>query len=135
MTVNVKLNVDAARLLDGRTGEVGRVMAGFAGVVTRVVRQVADERVHVRTGRYRSGITSTWDGRRILTTATAPYSAILEGGSRPHVIRPRNPDGFLRFTGRDGTVVYAKRVQHPGTRPYRILSDGVIRAGREHFGR
>jgi hypothetical protein len=36
-------------------------------------------------------------------------------GTRPHVIRPRRPGGVLRFTV-NGRVVYARYVNHPGTK-------------------
>lgn len=45
---------------------------------------------------------------------TASY---LEHGTVPHEIRPRRKR-FLRFVSRDGNVVFARKVQHPGTRPY-----------------
>lgn len=44
-----------------------------------------------------------------------PYSAVHHFGSRPHVILPRKPGGVLRFPSRGG-VVYARRVNHPGTK-------------------
>lgn len=36
-------------------------------------------------------------------------------GTRPHTIRPRKPGGVLRFTV-NGRVVYARFVNHPGTK-------------------
>lgn len=44
------------------------------------------------------------------------YAAIVQVGSVPHEIRPRNPQGFLKFKV-GGRTVYAKRVFHPGTLP------------------
>lgn len=44
-----------------------------------------------------------------------PYGLFMEVSTRPHIIRPRNPNGWLRwFAG--GKVHFAKVVHHPGTR-------------------
>ncbi|MET8866532.1 hypothetical protein ABZW11_26640 [Nonomuraea sp. NPDC004580] len=50
----------------------------------------------------------------------APYGLFMEVGTRAHIIRPKRPDGWLRFMV-DGRVVFAKVVHHPGTRPYAYL--------------
>lgn len=49
-----------------------------------------------------------------------PYLGYHMEGTRPHIIRPRRTGGWLRFTS-GGRVVYAKQVNHPGTRPNRFL--------------
>lgn len=43
-----------------------------------------------------------------------PIAPYVEYPVAPHEIRPRRPDGMLRFRGRDGSVIYAKLVHHPG---------------------
>jgi hypothetical protein len=106
-------------------------MAGFAGIATEEVRKVADERIQHQTGRYRRSIHSTVGaGNRVTVSATAPYAIFLERGTRPHLIVPRRPGGYLRFTV-GNKVIYTRLVHHPGTRPYNILRDGVARAGRK----
>ncbi len=49
------------------------------------------------------------------------YAKALEYGSRPHEILPRNGK-FLRFE-KDGRVIFARRVNHPGNRPFRYMRD------------
>lgn len=51
--------------------------------------------------------------------ATAPYAAAVHEGSRPHEIRPHGK--VLRFPTRGGGIVFAPKVQHPGTRPNPFL--------------
>jgi HK97 gp10 family phage protein len=46
----------------------------------------------------------------------APYAGYVEFGTKPHVIRPKKPGGVLVFTV-GGTKVFAKKVNHPGTKP------------------
>jgi hypothetical protein len=108
-------------------------MAAYAGFATRASREVARERVQSRTGEYIRGFRSTYvpdsNGGRVRTTNTARQAKILEKGSQPHVIRPRVAQ-VLRFEVA-GVIVFTRRVQHPGTRPYNILRDGVRRAGRQ----
>lgn len=50
-----------------------------------------------------------------------PYAYFMEVGTRAHIIRPRNPNGWLRWFGSDGRVHFARVVHHPGTRPYAYL--------------
>jgi hypothetical protein len=48
--------------------------------------------------------------------------AILEYGSRAHVIKPKTKGRFLVFFwGLVGRTVYARAVNHPGTRPYSMM--------------
>lgn len=54
---------------------------------------------------------------------------ILELGSRPHEIRPKRPGGVLRFVDRaTGEVVFARHVDHPGTRPYSMIGIAATEA-------
>ena len=129
------LTLDTAkldRLLTDRTGNVGKALAGFAGLATRETRRVADERVQRRTGRYWRSIQSTTEGtpRGVrVVTSSIHYGGAPERATRPHVIRPRRAK-VLRFTV-GGVTVYARRVRHPGTKARNILRDGVRRAARQ----
>jgi hypothetical protein len=74
------------------------------------------------------------------TKATANYAAFVELGTRPHVIRPRNRKalrfavgGNARLTGspRSGApVVFARKVNHPGTKPKPYMVPGAEKAVR-----
>lgn len=58
-------------------------------------------------------------GPAFLIGSDHPIAELHAKGTRPHVILPRNARA-LRFTVAGGDVVFAKRVNHPGTRanPY-----------------
>jgi hypothetical protein len=46
--------------------------------------------------------------------AKAKYALFVHEGTRPHVILPRHAK-MLVFKGRSGKMVYATKVNHPGT--------------------
>ena len=48
------------------------------------------------------------------TWQRVPLASIIENGTKPHYITPRNPEGVLRWEDENG-VHYAKWVWHPGT--------------------
>jgi hypothetical protein len=53
-----------------------------------------------------------------------PAAIYVTGGTRPHRIAPRRPGGVLRFTV-NGQVVYARYVNHPGTKPNDFLRQAL----------
>lgn len=55
-----------------------------------------------------------------------PRALMHHEGTQPHPIDPRRPGGFLVFwSGREGRVIYARHVDHPGTRPNRFLVNAL----------
>ena len=74
------------------------------------------------------------------SSGTTDLLEILEYGSRPHIIRPRNPSGRLRFEWEkartdlpiEGTNTFlgfvGQSVKHPGTRPYGFTRIAVAEA-------
>lgn len=52
-----------------------------------------------------------------------PYAKFLEGGTRPHVIRPKNARVLAFSVG--GEQVFAKAVNHPGTPAFRFLRSSL----------
>lgn len=70
--------------------------------------------------------------RRVLygNDTTAAYAVIIEWGSRRHMIYPRNGK-YLRWVDpQTGRVIFARKVDHPGTRPYRVMSGAALEAAR-----
>lgn len=64
-------------------------------------------------------------------SGTTTLGEILEYGSRPHVIEPKNPGGFLVFYWPVvGHIVRFKKVNHPGTRPYGMMISAVEQGAR-----
>jgi Bacteriophage HK97-gp10, putative tail-component len=85
-----------------------------------------------RTGRLRSGITAYFvSGGRSVTweiLSPAPYSMFIEAGTRPHVIRPKRARALRFEIG--GQVIFAGKVNHPGTKPYPFAGPGMQQAER-----
>ena len=104
-----------------------------SAATTREAQAVARERVNSRSGAYLRGFSSTTkigpNGPRTTIRNSAPHALILEKGSRAHEIVPRRPGGLLRFEI-GGRTVYARRVQHPGTKPQRIMDTALRRTIR-----
>jgi bacteriophage HK97-gp10 putative tail-component len=89
----------------------------------------------VDTGRLRASIQGdyrrTWTLRPQFTVfSDVEYASMVNDGTRPHVIRPKNAS-VLRFEV-GGRVVYARVVHHPGTRARPFLDRAVreVTAGR-----
>lgn len=59
-------------------------------------------------------------GRLLKLDNSAKYADAIDQGARPHTIVPRRAK-FLRFIGRDGKTVFARRVNHPGNRAYKFM--------------
>lgn len=60
----------------------------------------------------------------VLVGTDNPIAMFVHEGTRPHIIRPRNAK-VLRYWLGSGAVVFAMKVNHPGTRPNRFLVDNL----------
>lgn len=106
--------------------ELANQLAGPGGILTRQVARLerrivnnAAQRAPVDTGNLRRMIAAdpiVQTGFNVTgsVTSRANYSAFVHNGTDPHIIRPRNARA-LRFTS-GGQVVFARYVNHPGTR-------------------
>jgi len=97
-----------------------RIIDGSARAVDRSTDALLDQLQHdapYRSGDTYRGITGTLGGDPLRPSATVtsatPQGAWVNDGTRPHVILPVVAKA-LRWTG-PGGVVFAKRVNHPGT--------------------
>ena len=90
----------------------------------------AVEAVHVRTGAYARGLRKDRFVQRgaggVRVSATADHAAVLEFGSRPHIIEARHARALF-WPGARHPV---RKVQHPGTAAQHILRNALRAAGR-----
>ena len=89
----------------------------------------------VDTGRLRASIQGearrTWTLRpQFIVFSNVDYAPMVNDGTRPHVIRPRNARALRFEVG--GRIVYARYVMHPGTRARPFLDRALreVTAGR-----
>ncbi len=127
-TVN-KAGVEA--LTSDRNGPVVLHLANLG----REIEGQARRKVGVRSGALKATIRSELvkrsDGYRVHVTAgssSVPYSDWHHDGTRPHVITPKRGK-FLVFKGRGGQTIYARKVQHPGTKANPFLRDAATAVG------
>lgn len=67
-------------------------------------------------------------GVSALVGSDDPIALWHHEGTVPHVIRPRNRRWLVFYWRRVGRVVFAKRVNHPGTQPNRFLVKALAAA-------
>lgn len=89
------------------------------------------------------------EGEIVAGGKDAPYAVFVEAGTKPHEIRPKlgreeaGPVGpgqsrsrrkqgkaMLAWQGPSGDWRFAKRVKHPGTRPYGFMGAAYLKAER-----
>ncbi len=109
--------------------------------IESLAKELATQEKLVRSGRYRASIAwrllSDGNGLVLRIGSAVGYARYIERGTPAHRILPRHPKDALWWThGADrGWVVPdhpLASVNHPGTRPYRILQRavaGVLRRG------
>lgn len=96
-----------------------------------VIWEKAREYAPVRTGFLSEHIVKEVEVGRGRVISQAPYSAYVEFGTRPHIIRPRRARALRFEIG--GEVIFARYVRHPGTRGQfymrRALEEGLKKLG------
>ncbi|MGL4300200.1 MAG: HK97 gp10 family phage protein [Candidatus Neomicrothrix subdominans] len=110
-------------------GLFGRMASRIADQIVVEAERMTDRTLKVRTDTYRRSFERgpvRTSGRKVTVIVgnTADHAGYIERGTKPHVIEPRRPGGRLRFE-LDGATIFARRVNHPGTRPYRILGSSA----------
>jgi len=109
--------VDVSALVSG----VQRYADMIAGDATRIMRDRIQGGAPRKTSFMRTSdtVTNLGRGRRRLEFA-ADYASYVDEGTPPHQIRPRNAR-VLRFRV-GGKTVFARVVNHPGTKPTKWFS-------------
>lgn len=130
-----KLSIDFAYKFQGlviRQPEFDNFINSTGGAVGRYLRTrgkmilaAAKLQVGKDTGALQRSITMVHNrgilGQYITIGSPLNYALVHHEGSRPHVITPRDAN-ILRFSA-GGRIIYTHKVDHPGTRPNRYLSD------------
>ncbi len=122
-TVGFKAYPTMNYMLDHPSGMVGRYIF-MKGVK---IMMAAKGQVGVSSGRLLRSIhlrhLRDSRGQFVKVGSDLSYAAIHHEGARPHII-VANRAGALRFSS-GGRIVYTRKVNHPGTRPNKYLSDNL----------
>jgi HK97 gp10 family phage protein len=106
-------------------GKLERAMVTSTTLVAEDARRTGPDRFKNQTGNLRRSIFRRVDGpHRGVIGVGEKYGAYVEFGTRPHVITPKKGK-FLAFKSKSGKVVYAKRINHPGSRPYPFMQPAM----------
>lgn len=81
----------------------------------------------VLTGRLRDSIEHEVEGNRVRIGTNVPYGVHLELGTHDYEIVPKREGGVLVFQGKDGNLVFVRRVHHPGIRPRPFLRPALLK--------
>ncbi len=114
--------------IERRILDVARI--GVATAVRVAYRNVRESTLFKdRTGQLRGTVdiidTGAYSKRLI---APASYALYVNGGTKPHVILPKNFP-FLRFVIA-GRVIFARKVNHPGTSPRPFMEHAADAGGQ-----
>lgn len=116
-------NAEVYKLLQSPIGAVGLDLAKRA----RRVKNAAQRQVGKKTGALKLSISIdqrvTSYGQKASVGSKLPYALLHHEGSRPHVILPVTKK-HLAFVSK-GRLIITNRVNHPGTRPNRYLTDNL----------
>jgi hypothetical protein len=103
--------------------ETGEAAVAYAKRFPRFTPRSGDLQ---RANDYR--IVRTSGGRIVKVRNPKKYAAAIDQGARPHdITATKSP--YLHFRGKFGWV-RAKRVKHPGNKPYRFLYGATLAAGK-----
>ncbi len=82
----------------------GQVLNRITGALARSIHSVVDRQEHLVLG-------------RVFSSGDVKYAAIHEygGTTKPHIIEPKKAN-VLAFTGKGGETIFAKKVNHPGSK-------------------
>ncbi len=94
------------------------------------VEEEAKKTAPVNSGYYRNNI--GFDGKNRVI-ANAEYSADLEYGTKPHIIKPTGGKKALAFQI-DGQEIVVKKVHHPGTKPLAIMRNAALKVQKQVGG-
>lgn len=117
-------------LLESPVGEVGRdSFRRGEKLLAEAVRRCPVG----KTQNLRKGLQVHLDGVKAVLTSDQPYAEFVVRGTRPHVIEPTKARVLAFESGGGyggGDMVFAMRVNHPGTKPNNFALDALEAATR-----
>jgi hypothetical protein len=100
------------------TGNLRRSLMASTSSVPQIVDN-AEQTFGENDGQISLVIAGAQISQTIYLGFQASYARIMEYGSSPHIIEPKKAHALRWYEG--GASVFAKRVKHPGTKPYAFV--------------
>lgn len=126
--VSPDFKIVSGQLSGLRTNLLSRIIDGSAQQVAQIVETRTKPEVPSRTGEGRDSLhaevvqSSKGRSARIELRGLARLTFVKEG-TKPHIIRPRS-GRMLAWMGDDGTLVFARSVNHPGQQANNFIARG-----------
>lgn len=89
------------------------LMRATVGILLRYANRNTPEVSGTLKRGNQSNVVASGDYGRVFNQV--PYAHYVHGGTKPHVIRPKQPGGVLAFSV-GGVMVFTRKVNHPGTK-------------------
>lgn len=118
--------VGQAEVLESPGGPVGRHLLKIGNQLQRYARQDVGKKTFKLERSISVSLSLVSTGLMVSVGSDDPIAYMHHEGTRAHVILPRHAS-VLKFTS-GGKLIYAKRVNHPGTRQNAYLSGNLARA-------
>lgn len=129
MMGNVRIVFDGARMeeiMHGTTGPIARHMIKRAEIVKRAAVVQCNKRTNkLSKSIVKRAVEDDAYGLSIRIGAYQPYALWVHDGTKPHVILPKKPGGVLHWVDASGNKIFARKVNHPGYKGNKFLSDNL----------
>ena len=113
---------DAKKVGGDMTNKLREAMVASTTGIQNDAKAINPSSFKNQTGTLRRSIQKRVEGaHRGVVFTDEKYAPYVEFGTRPHVITPKNRKMLAFRVG--GRLVFAKRVNHPGTRAYNYMRD------------
>lgn len=124
------------RIVERVGGDLNRRVTLHTPVASPVNPEAAAQWLSMRNFRYPGELKRSWKvGEVVLVNGARrmqidvwtedPIAPYVEWDTRPHLIVPRDPTGVLAFFDKIGNLVFARRVNHPGTRGAHMMATAL----------
>jgi len=105
--------------------DISRIMDLVTQGIANDFRNALVQRCPVDTGRLKTSIKVDSDKKGEITISMAEHGVYVEFGTAPHIIKAKNGEA-LKFKIGNKTV-FAKQVNHPGTRPNPFIRTTILK--------
>lgn len=119
----MSIRIDVSRLYDIADKISDNIVSDIAQEIGSNLQDLLERKSPRVTGELASSWQLTSQGDTVIVENDTPQARFVVDGTRPHVILPVNANALSFYV--NGTHVFAKRVNHPGTAPNPFVDEAV----------